>query len=44
MSVAGLGRELGFDPAIDTSVEEVEREGAAGKYLVMEGLQVEFGS
>jgi hypothetical protein len=36
--------ELGFDPTVDASVEDVEREGASGKDLVVEGLEVELGA
>ena len=42
-SVASRG-ELGFDPTVDASVEDIEREGAAGEDLVMEGLEVELGA
>jgi hypothetical protein len=42
-SVASRG-ELGFDPTVDASVEDVEREGAAGEDLIMEGLEVEPGA
>jgi hypothetical protein len=33
---------LGFDPTVDASVEDIERESAAGEDLVMEGLAVEL--
>jgi hypothetical protein len=44
MKSVGTGGELGFDPAADASVEDIEREGAAGEDLVMEGLEIEPGA
>jgi hypothetical protein len=40
-SVGSCG-ELSFDPTVDASVEDIEREGTAGEDLVMEGLEVEL--
>jgi hypothetical protein len=40
----GRRGELGFDPTVDASVEDIEREGAAGEDLVMESLEVEPGA
>jgi hypothetical protein len=36
-SVGSRG-ELGFDPTVDASIEDLERQGAAREDLVMEGL------
>ena len=43
-SVAGRRGKLGFDPAVDAGVEDIEREGAAGEDLVMKSLEVELGA
>ena len=40
----GSHGELGFDPTVDASVEDIEREGTAGEDLVMERLEVELGA
>ena len=42
-SVGSCG-ELGSDPTVDASVEDIEREGTAGEDLIMEGLEIELGS
>jgi hypothetical protein len=38
----GSPGELGSDPTFDASVEDIQREGAAGEDLIMEGLEVEL--
>jgi hypothetical protein len=44
MNSVGNPGELGFYPTVDASVEDIERKGAAGEDLVMEGLEVELGA
>src|SRR5215472_11289877 len=39
----GQRTDLGFDPTGDASVEHIQREGATGENLVMEGFEVELG-
>jgi GNAT superfamily N-acetyltransferase len=38
----GRRGKLGFDPTVDASIEDVERERTAGEDLVMESLEVEL--
>jgi hypothetical protein len=43
-SVANRGGKLGFDPAIDSGIEDVKRERSAGQDLIMKSLEVELGT
>ena len=43
-SIGGCGSDFGFNPAVDASVEHIQRERAAGEDLVMEGFEVELGA
>jgi hypothetical protein len=43
-SIGSCGADLGFNPAVDASVEHIQRERAAGEDLVMEGFEVELGA